>query len=387
MLFSNIFLPNIGNKRIYSGIIILFLNILYCINLKYKVSYEEKILVKVFIFQIIFYNFTLLLNNNITSIFEVFKVYINILIPLLSFHVGRAVILENKNDKVNIFKSIKYILILEIIAGVSVISNLNINNILIKLYSSFEKYSQFSNGGIRRAVGTIGNPNNYGSVIAILSLLLLNYYFEYENKNNIFKKLFIIIMQGLTLFCIILSQSKTALIIYFLLFFYIILKIGKKNKLLIIFTVIILFILYNILKNSLLINIINSYFDINDNKTFGGRTYIWGEYLNLYRNSNLIHKIFGFGENYILNYDTSVDNNYLAQLISFGIFGLSIYVGKYIILFLLNKKNSFTAMINIIIIGMMIIDFTSANNQLMNIEFYLLLGLFYSINSNNEYLL
>lgn len=192
------------------------------------------------------------------------------------------------------------------------------------------------------------NPNTYGHLVSMTFFLVI-IPFKYSNK--IKTKIFIIIMQLINIFVLILSGSKGALasILIGLFIIYIIYLLLKKQegnyraiKATLIFILVLCFATIVIIKTipnlKNFLSLINNKILRIDTLTNGnGRMSLWSNLLHL----PLISHPFGFSDNYIYNYlnilkephaDAFINNNgrshnmYLQVLISYGFITFIIFI-------------------------------------------------------------
>jgi hypothetical protein len=190
-------------------LLIMVMIIVALVIIKFKIPVYNKEHYHILIFiSILFAVFFFLVNwslvNNIANIIfrDVFELhrpfyYFMLMVYPLIFVWDEKIIIRN------VFKTIIFIIIIQIITGILHSQNYSWFSNLIIIYT------KFSNSISHRATGTFGNPYDYG-VFMIFSLILSAYY-AIKNKFNI---LFCL----LALFCfnaVLISQSKTAFYVVF----------------------------------------------------------------------------------------------------------------------------------------------------------------------------
>ncbi len=370
LIFMDLFLPYIYGKRYYSSFLVCFIFFLLILKTKQPVNEIVKRLFILTIAELLSSYFSVLVGKNEYSIRELVLNSVSILIPLLSYYCGFRLI-KVRGRKSSLDEVLFGLTLAECVVGISQLLFVPFRMVSLQLYSSVGKYSQTFSGGLIRIVGTLGNPNNYACLIAILSSLNLYLHFQ---SNKLAKKVMPIIFNMLlATIVIVFSQSKTALVIYLALISYVMLD-SNNLKRVVLFLLILVPIIIILLKFSTIGGIFAEYLNVSDNMTLGGRKDIWLKYFEVFKSKNISNMLFGNGPSFFKSIDSSVDNAYLDVIIAYGVFGLALYFAKYFILILWSKNRCINKAKKVIIFGILILSITSQLDLISSIAYYLIFG-------------
>ncbi|MGU8988710.1 hypothetical protein ACV3V0_13445 [Clostridium perfringens] len=300
---------------------------------------------------------------------------------------------ENNGNRIIYIKYFIYILLLEEMIGIVQVINPDFAYKSIDLYvANTERYiGMFNTWTVPRAIGTIGNPNYFGALSAILiwiSYFLLSEIIKKRQSKNykyigIFGFVFGIIG-------ILISQSDTSTIATIIFIFIpIILKFifnkYKKNKLLS-FIIIIIILTLLIIFNKYLFDLINNIINLNELGDLNGRIGVWENLKNILEQSSIKNVFWGYGSENVKSKILWFDNFYIKLFFTSGIIVCLIYfiflknLINYCIKY--NKKNLICLMFILFII---VIDFTAefSSQSNLGVLLYFLLAYFtyYDYNS------
>lgn len=294
-----------GTMSFYSVALIL-ISMIVLIKNKFKINVYQMI-VAIFLF-----GYTLLSRYAEGYLFD--NSYILFILFLFSF----PLIAKEVGRKYNIFYLVAFFNTGIILAALSAQK-------LIE-YPNISKYIEIHESqSITRLSGYYEDPNFYSAhITATLAVVLLVFLYEKNTKRLIY----LIISACLLVYCGLLSASKTFIVVVFatvLLWILFLLfrvgKISKKTSFLLIFVVLIMFILSSTVFSDL-INVLILRFNENANLSTltTGRTDIWGNYLEVFK-ENIKVLLFGRGFVNVL-VDSSSSHNSMIQLVyQMGLFG------------------------------------------------------------------
>lgn len=379
LLFSTLLLPSIFGTRYYPALFIYIVSLFLMLKNAGRISKKiEKLLLLAF-FEFIGAYISILAGGGNYNLKDLIFYSAQILIPLLSYYSGFKLTKNNYNKEYTIKNIVLMIIITESITGISQIFFPQFRIWSLQLYSSVEKYTRAFSGGLVRAVGTIGNPNNYGSLISIFACLYL--YLSLNNLKRNMEISAILIAIIIAALAIIYSQSTTAIIIFILLILYVL--FNKKNlKIFLIIAFLLLIFLIIIIKyNRNIMSIFISYVSIKDIFELHGRTAIWARYFDLFNSELWVKKIFGNGIFFTdnINFGT-FDNAYLHIILSNGLFGFFIYFAKMIIIVSYPSEKYIKKAQKIIIFGILLLNITSELDLITEVIYFSILGSLESLN-------
>ena len=370
LIFMDLFLPYIYGKRYYSTFLVCLVFFVLILKTRQPINIIIKRLLILTIAELLNSYFSVLVGKNEYSLRELVLNSVSILIPLLSYYCGFRLI-RAKGRKIGLEEVLSGLILAECVVGISQLLFVPFRIVSLQLYSSLDKYTQTFSGGLIRIVGTLGNPNNYACLIAILSSLNLYLYFQ---SNRLAKKAMPIILNMLfATIVIVFSQSKTALVIYLALIAYVMID-SSNLKRAVLFLLILVPTIIILLKFTTVGGIFAEYLNVSDNMTLGGRKNIWLKYFEVFKSKNLSNMLFGNGPSFFKSIDSSVDNAYLDVIIANGIFGLVLYFAKYLVIVFQPKNEYVNKAKKIIIFGILILSITSQLDLISSIAYYLIFG-------------
>jgi len=248
----------------------------------------------------------------------------------MMFYVGLQVIRKTK-DTDGIIKYLLIFFLLTSILGIGQFFNLgNINSWLSPYYTNVEKYGMINEYG--RIVGTTGNPNEFGILLTIGSLLALSFILmDYSHK----KLLYIVL--ALTSLGVLFTGSRTALVgliigVVLLIFYYYPRYSIKKKSIgkttMIFFTLISIVIVVISLAPDIFFKRSQDLYNISGDASWTYRLKMWKGALEIWWESPII----GFGPSKGL-FVEAVDNEWILLLRSYGIIGVTFFIGLFFNLF------------------------------------------------------
>lgn len=368
LILVNLLLPYISGKRYISSLLIVLTVIIIIIENKEQINRNIRILAIFTIAELVNNYVSIIISGTDYTFADLAAISITILIPVFSYFCAYKLVNKKRYKQKNIEFILVAISVMESLIGILQILFLPFRMLTLQLYSSVEKYTHTFAGEFVRVVGTFGNPNNYACFIAILFCVNLNYIIKSKGKHYLFS-----IYAIITTIAIIFSQSKTAIIIFIVLIIYTIFDF-KNIKRLFLFTIFVGIAIIILLKVSNIGGIFLDYLDVSDNLTLGGRKDIWIKYYDVFKNEGIINIIFGNGPNFFKSIDTSIDSAYLNALVAGGFTGLLIFIFKYMLLLSFSKSKNYNKEINIILLGIIILNITSQLDIISSIAYYLVLG-------------
>lgn len=390
MNIFNLVQPNIKLKSRFLSIV---LSLIWILSLLLNVSYDSRSLyLIIWLFLLIvgvFFTstFTLTINSiqKIWLIFILYSLLITVVNQLFKFHNFNVTskdilmyILEfliilyivQFCDRRYFFKIIRNFLALCTVAGVlEYFTRLQLYTPIIKTPAAIQTFGAFGilNSSTYRLMLFFGHPIYFATFLNIFCLLLIFIPFENRILNSI---LFV-----LSLFCLLLTQSRSGWISFLIIMLMLLLKSGRLRNInhhlfiRIIFGVVLLIVIINFLSrlDPDLFNSVNNrlYAVFNSPEEASGArmanlalvNYINNDFLKLFGNGN------GFAISLLQNNPTingwtlAVDNQYLTFFLDFGVVGLCFIV--VFIIYCLKKLINTNDPINVLIISSIFIIFIS----------------------------
>lgn len=380
LIFSILFLPSIFGTRYYPALFIYIASLFLMLRNAGRISKKFKILILLALFEFIEAYISILIGGGNYNLKDLFFYSLQIFIPLLAYYSGLKLIKNNYNTEYIIKNIILIIIIAQSITGIFQIISPQFRMLTLQLYSSMEKYTRTFSGGLVRAVGTIGNPNNYGCLISIFACLYL--YLSLSNiKHNIKNISFLVTIITIATLAIIYSQSSTAIIIYILLSLYVLINKKYLKYLLIFILIFLIFLIFMVNYNRNIISIFISYFSLKDILAMHGRTDLWAKYFDIFKSELWMNKLFGNGE---FLYSGTFDNAYLKIIVSNGLIGLILYFLKMIIIISYPLKKNISKAQNIIIFGIILLNITSELDLITQVIYFSVIGSLESLKNNKN---
>lgn len=376
VVFGIFYMPNVAGRD-YLGIFILFSSVFIIILYGKFFINRQAILILVFITYTIFVDFA---SNFVypTSIAFLLRTIVYASVPIIAFLLGSF--FSNWINEKLVNKAILIIGFIQALVGIAQVYNKTFRELILKYFTNYEKYSYtFEIWGTGRAVGTIGNPNTFGVFMVIFVLFALTLLF-FRRGNGKLYNLILIITILISVYAIILSQSRTAFIL--LIMSTIILVFFSRKRIIlrlsILFTLLIIFmIIYH--HDPFL----SKRFGAENVSTLGGRIHVWKAIIENYLSPFTAYNLIGYGFYYVRDIGNAIDNFYLQLILQYGLIGLVLYINMFIysIKAFLRRINvsEYGKFIVLTIIVILISDFTGAISMSVDIFtfYFLILGYYF----------
>ncbi len=360
--------PIINGKGYYGAIILIIFSLFNLFN--NDLTKSSLYLLILSLIEIVLYNVSALNSISLYNNKMIFNDHVSIMIPFFMYNLTNS----SKTAKINkdgMTNILIYIILVESITGIAQLAFPAARDIIIKLYASQEKYAQRYKGEIVSITGTVGNPNSYAAIIAVVANVLLYIIITQSLEER--KRTLIIGIIIISIIDIVISRSRTGIIIFFSMFIYILI-VNKRYKglfLLIISEVGLLIIFWNTIETLL---IFQRFADRENMRSLGGRIYIWDSILDLLINQPICKLVIGNGKNFYKSILTAIDNGYLEALVSYGIAGIFLMILKYGFLWNYTRNRNRKNLKRIILIGILLFLITSELDFISTIVYFLLFG-------------
>ena len=205
---------------------------------------------------------------------------------------------------------------------------LGLNDLYVRAIAPTQYKTLINNSLHPRPVGMVGNPNELGYLMALLSLVSLYCAVKYKsNKYYIF-----LVMFALGCLMTLSRGAMVALIAGFLVFVFIYhFKASAKNRLkILIMTIFVLIGSYLLINNDVFYDKILWRFeiglDVSNDDALGSRFDNWNENINIIKD----HPIVGVGPLRRAAFQHSADNEWLLILRSYGFFGVLLIISIFL---------------------------------------------------------
>ncbi|KUO49305.1 MAG: hypothetical protein APF76_16005 [Desulfitibacter sp. BRH_c19] len=275
--------------------------------------------------------------------FELYKIFIYLgiyLITLLTF--------KNEKDKLKVLKFTIFILLISVAIATQQYFNLfNLNEKYVQIIAPTQFRTLVNNYPFPRVIGMTSNPNEYAVMPGIGAVLSWGLYLNTKEKKNILYMMVFIVGVLMTLSRSGFLFMSVGIIMFTFLYVFksnisnflqgnVDLKVVKVVIFSVVFLIIIGIIIFNFLPQELTWRLMRG-INIGADSSFQARLSNWEEHIVRFKSS----PIFGLGPAKSIEYEHSVDNEWLLFLKRYGIIGTIYIVFIFIFPVIKSKGNSF----------------------------------------------